>query len=570
MDEAPDAIDGYLAGYWDRHPVTATFAGASGHDGFLPDWSPAGLERAAGNASSMRSELATSLADARRTLHAAPWPLRARLVDLELATGALEIEAAEYGLPLMQRGDPSLAIGEAVFGVISLMLREARPTELRWRAAAERLTAVPAFLVGVRATMSGSVPVAFVERAHRECEGTTILLRDGVPLWLGAAQSPAATAVRGALPGAIAAVSAFAGWLVDGVRVDNENHVRSGENHLSLLFERGHWTSRPVADWLREARERFGQARARLDTMANAIAGDGWVEVQRRLAADHVTADDYLVEFARCLGSCRELSDRERVVDWPDAPVQFASQPAWTRAAAPYLYYLPYRSPAPLASISERPPVHVHELAPADASVPEPLRAARRRAMTRSQIKLNHVVHHAAIGHHVQNWYAARSAARVGRIAAVDGASRIALLAGGSLAEGWACYATDLMDELGFCSPDERVAEQHTRVRLLARLIADIELHRGAWTLARTVAFYMDEVGMAPEAARGEAVKNAMFPATASMYWIGLEGLHALRSSQEKVLGADFSRHDFHQQVLGYGSIPVPMITELMTTGARA
>ena len=34
----------------------------------------------------------------------------------------------------------------------------------------------------------------------------------------------------------------------------------------------------------------------------------------------------------------------------------------------------------------------------------------RLRATNHSVIKLNHIVHHAAIGHHVQNWYSARSA----------------------------------------------------------------------------------------------------------------------------------------------------------------
>ena len=563
---ASAAVATYLAGWWDRNPVTATFAGAPGFDHALPDWSPAGLERAAGNAASMREELVAPLAAARHALGEAAWPERAPLVDLELARAALEIEGAEYGRALMQHGNPSLAVGEAVFGVIALMLRDASPLEERWRAAAQRMSAFPAFFAGVRASMTGRVPEAFVARAHRECEGATVLLRDGVPQWLGRDESPAATAVRRAVPDAMAAVGAFAAWLVDGVRVDNENAVAAGENQFALLYERGHWTSRPAADWLREAQDRFAEARARLATMAGAIAPGGWADVQKRLTADHVTGDDYLGEFDRCWRDCREVSEREQLVDWPDAPLRFAAHAAYTRDAAPFLYYLPYRSPAPLQPTSE----HVHELAPADASVPDDVREARRRAMTRSQIKLNHVVHHAAIGHHVQNWHAARSASAIGRFAAVDGASRIALLCGGSLAEGWACYATDLMDEAGFFTPDERVAEQHTRVRLLGRLIADVELHRGAWSLDRAATFYTSEVGMAPAVARAEAVKNAMFPATASMYWIGLDGLHRLRVAQARALGPRFARLAFHQQVLTHGAIPVPLIAELMSAAVPA
>ena len=82
------------------------------------------------------------------------------------------------------------------------------------------------------------------------------------------------------------------------------------------------------------------------------------------------------------------------------------------------------------------------------------------RATNDSVIKLNHVVHHGAIGHHVQNWHAFRAESRIGQIAAVDCASRIALFCGGTMAEGWACYATDLMDEFGFLTPLEHFAER--------------------------------------------------------------------------------------------------------------
>ena len=41
------------------------------------------------------------------------------------------------------------------------------------------------------------------------------------------------------------------------------------------------------------------------------------------------------------------------------------------------------------------------------------------RATNDSVIKLNHVVHHGALGHHVQNWYAYRGASRIGMRRAV-------------------------------------------------------------------------------------------------------------------------------------------------------
>src|SRR4029077_6613209 len=105
-------------------------------------------------------------------------------------------------------------------------------------------------------------------------------------------------------------------------------------------------------------------------------------------------------------------------------------------------------------------------------------------------------------------------------------------------AEGWACYATDLMEEAGFLTPEESVAQQHTRARLLARAVVGIGLHERSLTFDGAVALYRDRIGMTPEAARAETCKNSMFPGTAVMYWLGNEGLHALRRGGEQARGA--------------------------------
>lgn len=132
------------------------------------------------------------------------------------------------------------------------------------------------------------------------------------------------------------------------------------------------------------------------------------------------------------------------------------------------------------------------------------------------------------------------------------------------MAEGWACYATDLMEEAGFLTADESVAEQHTRVRMLARAINDLEYHRGRRTLADSVRFYVDEVGMSTSAAYAEAVKNSMFPGTAMMYWLGTQGIHELRRAMIRRMGAAFDLQSFHDTFLASGSIPVAVNARLM------
>jgi uncharacterized protein (DUF885 family) len=132
------------------------------------------------------------------------------------------------------------------------------------------------------------------------------------------------------------------------------------------------------------------------------------------------------------------------------------------------------------------------------------------------------------------------------------------------MAEGWACYATELADELGFLTPLEQASEQQSRVRQLARAIVDISLHTGVMTFDDAVEFYEAEVGMPHAAATAEAVKNSMFPGTAVMYWLGTTGILALREAVQAREGAAFSYRTFHDALLSRGSIPVLLAAKLM------
>jgi len=305
-----------------------------------------------------------------------------------------------------------------------------------------------------------------------------------------------------------------------------------------------------------EAGAALDEALAELERRARVAAPGGYPDVQARLAAAHPTVADYLSTYQRIWDDCKDVSDRAGLVTWQAPPIRYVPIPIQTRDAAPFLYYLFYRSPAPF----DRLPVHDYVVTPIDAEMRPDEQERRLRATNTSVIKLNHVVHHGAIGHHLQNAYAYRGDSEIGRVAAVDCASRIGMFLGGTMAEGWACYATDLMEETGFLTADEALAQQHTRARLLARAVVDLGLHAGSLTFAEAVGIYRDRVGMSQEAAQGEACKNSMFPATAIMYWLGTEGIHHLRRARERAEGTAFSLRGFHDRVLSFGSIPVPLL----------
>ena len=571
------ALDDFFTHYYARRPVNATFTGVHAYDDELPDWSPDGLAAADAEMSSLGSALEAE--------YPAPGSVEAfrtspDLLDAELARGFLEIQRAENASRHGPRGNPALWTGEAVFSIISLVIRDFAPVTDRCEHAAARAEKLSRFLkrgdAGAGATLDPrtSLPAPWAERAERDCNGADLLMDAGVTEWT--ASAPMSDARRRQLRERLAdgrtQFRVFADSLGTHARGTTgigqaeapESAMSCGPERFDLLLARGHFCQRSRADLLTEAKERLEGARSELDGLARSVAGS-WPDAQRQLAADRPTPDEYYSAFETTWQACYELTDQTNVISWPENwPIRYVPYPTWTAEAAPHLYYLHYRSPAPFD------PVTTHEyVVPALPADPD---AADKhlRAWNHSTIKLNHVVHHGAIGHHVQNWYAYhQQRSRIGKVAAVDTANRIGMFCGGTMAEGWACYATDLMEELGFLTPLERVAQQHTRVRLLARAIVDIEFHQGSMTFDEAIQFYQRNVGMSLEAARAETVKNSMFPCTAIMYWLGTQTIHDLRAEMERREGPRFSLRRFHGELLGYGAIPVPLLARMMTEHPR-
>ncbi len=557
-------IDRFLQQYFSQHPVNATFTGMHAHDTRLPDWSHAA-----------RAADAIAMQRLRRDLSAAhPLPSSAAaatlrdddtLLDAELARANLDVRLAEQSSGFFHDRNPALWTGEAIFGAVSLMIRSFARQNERLPALASRLDAIGPFLDEMQRVITGPVPRGWTERASRECTAALVLFGDGIEQWLAGEPCAAdrVADVRAAAERARAAFSACLEWLAARPTA-TEDAVCCGSTLFGVLLRRGHFCDRAPTDLLSVARTEIVREQATLHTM---LAARDWtlLDAQRAMAADHPSVDDFPQAFAHRWAECRALAQAHDAVHWPDWPIRYVPIPQWARAAAPSLYWLFYRSPAPMDPYDG----HDYVIAPIDGTMPIDEQERRLQQWNHSVITLNHVVHHGSIGHHVQNWHAYHQArSRMGTIAAIDSASRIGMFLGGSMAEGWACYATGLMEEFGLLTPLERLSEQQSRVRMLARAIVDIELHVGAFTLDDATQFYHTEVGMPVDTATAEANKNSMFPCTAVMYWLGTQAIRDLRGRLHARDGAAFSLRTFHDALLGRGSIPVLLVASLLEAPA--
>jgi len=552
-------LDRFFQAYYRRRPVDATFIGVHDYDERLPDHSPQG-------SAALVAEMEALLADCPQPPGGAETAMSVADLDCALAADFLAIQLAEWRGLHFWRGNPSLWAGEAIFGVLSLFLRDYAPLAERARSAVARLVAIPSFLAAAREQIADA-PLAWTERAIAECGGALAFLGPGLDRLI-LDHGLVTPGLRAAGDEAARAYESFRDWLRDDLAARPRDSVAAGRAFFDLALRRGHHVARDGAAVAAWARAIFDEAEARLTREAAqfGVAAGDWRAALATLAEGHPTTAGYLDRYRETWVAAREAALAHDLITWPDFPIAYEPFPAWARGAQPSLYFLFYRAPGPCDL--PRVPVHRYLVTPIEATLPADEQERLLRAINDATIKTNHVIHHGGLGHHVQNWHAARAASRIGRIAAVDCASRIAFFGAGTLAEGWACYATALMDEIGFLTPLERFAEVYARLRMAARAICDVGLHDGSLSLDAAAAFYHERVGLAAPAARAEAVKNSMFPGVAAMYLLGTEGIRDLRSAVVAREGDAFRLRGFHDRFLAHGSLPVAIIAPSLLDGA--
>ncbi|MDX1403391.1 MAG: DUF885 domain-containing protein [Woeseiaceae bacterium] len=533
--------------YYRHRPVNATFIGVHDYDGALPDFSASGIGDTLADMQSLLRQ-AASLSD--ESLNPA------QRIDKRLCEGFLQIQCWEYEQEHCVRRNPGLYINEAIFGVLATFLTDYAPLRERVEVAAQRLHAIPDLLRQGQDNLR-QAPAAWIRHAIVECRGAIAFLDYGAMLAPG--QLISGSYSEG-VARATRAFHKFGGYL-DGLLEDPGPQCHGcGEEILSLHLGEAHCFEQDANDIVSYAEDQLAKASRHLDEHCFDFDAGSPADALAKLYEIHPTVDEYYGRYQEIWHDVQRIAEESDLLTWPEFPIRYVPIPTWARAGAPDLYFLNYRSPAAFG----RPPTHDYLVTPIDTGMPAARQLELLRANNDSVIRLNHVVHHGGIGHHVQNWHAFRSSSRVGQIAAVDCASRIAMNCGGTMAEGWACYATDLIAEAGGLTPLEVYAEYRTRARMCARAIVDIRLHQGRLSFDQAVDFYVRNAGMSENAATYEATRNSMYPGSALMYLTGCDAIHELRAKLQALQQNRFDLRQFHDKFLSYGSLPVALIARAM------
>jgi uncharacterized protein (DUF885 family) len=531
----PALVDAFLAHHWTYHPVDATFMGARGFDHLLP---PAGAD-------TLAAELAgIATLEARIAGMDEPEDVGGRH-DLRTIRAELAIQrAAAERRPRLN--NPAWYSGEAAFSVISLLLPQSLP--VRGEAVLARLGGMPAFLAqGIERLAGLAIPAGWVERARREAVATAAFLREDMRL-----HEAYAEAWAGPAGVAADALEAFAAGLDGHADAD----PACGADYLDILIRQVHGLDMSAEEALARAQAAFDRMGVEMEEMAAAIDPDKSVaEILAELSERQPKDANEIMALYRSLDAEALNAGAPFVTPAREYGLDYRWMAPCFRRISQTLYFLFYRSPPGLDAGAGS----VYWLTPAGDN-----EAAFLAANNVPVVKMIHAVHHGSIGHHTQNTRARKAPSRLGKIAGTDCAWGLAFLGSGTLIEGWACYVEDLLMEApGFYDAAENLLLKQFERRNAASVLVDIKLHLGQWTLEEAMNFYQAKAGFAPARVHGEVVRNSMLPGSRLMYWLGVEGIKALRARWQGDTRA------FHDMLLSFGHVPLAWVGEEMQRAGK-
>lgn len=127
--------------------------------------------------------------------------------------------------------------------------------------------------------------------------------------------------------------------------------------------------------------------------------------------------------------------------------------------------------------------------------------------------------------------------------------------------EGWALYAETLGYEMGFyADPMQHWGTLDDEMLRAMRLVVDTGLHTKGWSREQAVDYMLANSGMGRSDAEAEVDRYIANPGQALAYKIGALTIQRLRQEAEAALGSRFDIRLFHDQVLGSGALPMPVL----------
>lgn len=128
----------------------------------------------------------------------------------------------------------------------------------------------------------------------------------------------------------------------------------------------------------------------------------------------------------------------------------------------------------------------------------------------------------------------------------------------GAFTEGWALYAEQLAKEMGFyVDPYHNFGRLQNELWRSVRLVLDTGIHAKKWSRQQSINYFRKNTPLSEGDIVTEVERFFVNPGQALGYKIGMLKILELRDRAREELSDDFDIREFHDSVIGAGSLPL-------------
>lgn len=444
----------------------------------------------------------------------------------------------EYEQPHVR--NPVVWLSHLFQGLYALLSRNEMDVAARVAAVAARLEATPAFLDTARATID-EPPSVFVDTALSMLGGGGQVIAQAVTVFAAAAPTMADSLTNSG-EAALQALVRFGAALRDEIELSPDPHAFAiGEEQFSRRLHHEHALMAGPAELYRYGLRLQEEVTQEIVALARRLDSRPWRQVVDELREDTPPADQLLAMYRSEMDQACAFVVQEDLASVPRVGTEVVPTPAFLASLVPFAAYEP-------------PPIYLPDRAgrfyvtPPDPALPAEVFTQQRRGHCRHAIPAM-VTHEAYPGHHLQLVTAQGLDSEVRRH-----------LWSPIMVEGWALYSEQLMQEAGYYRTDE--ARLFQLVNLLwraVRVVLDVGLHTRGMTPAEAVDYMVEHLPIERASAEAEVRRYCAWPTYQLCYAVGRRELLRLRDAYREREGAGYRARRFHDEVMGYGGLPVSL-----------
>ena len=131
--------------------------------------------------------------------------------------------------------------------------------------------------------------------------------------------------------------------------------------------------------------------------------------------------------------------------------------------------------------------------------------------------------------------------------------------------EGWGLYCEFLADEMGmYTTPYEHFGQLTYEMWRACRLVVDTGIHAKGWTREQVVDYMASNTALSLHEINTETDRYISWPGQALSYKIGELKIRELRKKAKTELGSKFDIREFHEVILGQGTVTLSILENLI------